>query len=145
MKFNCRYCSLSFFSKVKNYTDDTINIDNKSFKIKQRLDKPVDGLNNSMIDLVDTYIIFVNNIDDVGKNSFKEYTTAFNIKGTNKEILSISDKLNKKFSENKIKANAESAVAGREEFLSLYGGLFFLGIFLGALFLMATFLILISL
>ena len=129
------------FSKVKNYTDDTINIDNKNFKIKQRLHKPVDGLNNSMIDLVDTYIIFVNNIDYVGKNSFKEYTTAFNIKGTNKEILSISDKLNKKFSENKIKANAESAVAGREEFLSLYGGLFFLGIFLGALFLMATVLI----
>ncbi len=129
------------FSKVKNYTDDTINIDNKNFKIKQRLHKPVDGLNNSMIDLVDTYIIFVNNIDYVGKNSFKEYTTAFNINGTNKEILSISDKLNKKFAENKIKANAESAISGREQFLSLYGGLFFLGIFLGALFLMATVLI----
>ncbi|QXE20656.1 ABC transporter permease [Clostridium sp. 001] len=130
-----------FFSKVKNYTNDTINIDNKSFKIKQRLDKPVGGLNNSMIDLIDTYIIFVNNIDSVENNSFKEYTTAFNINGTNKEILSISDKLNKKFAENKIKANAESAASGRKQFLSLYGGLFFLGIFLGILFLMATVLI----
>ncbi|AZV56416.1 ABC transporter permease [Clostridium sp. AWRP] len=129
------------FSKVKNYTSDTINIDNKSFKVKQRLDKPVSSLNNAMTDIVDTYVIFVNNIDTVGKNGFKEYTIGFNINCTNKEILSISDKLNKNFSENKIKANAESAVSGREEFLSLYGGLFFLGIFLGALFLMATVLI----
>ncbi|RMD04089.1 ABC transporter permease [Clostridium autoethanogenum] len=130
-----------FFSKVKNYTDDTINIDNKSFKIKQRLDKPVGGLNNSMIDLVDTYIILVNNIDSVGKNGFKEYTTAFNINGTNKEILSISDKLNKKFTENKIKANTERAASGLEQFLSLYGGLFFLGIFIGIFLLLATVLI----
>lgn len=129
------------FSKVKNYTSDTINIDNKSFKVKQRLDKPVSSLNNAMTDIVDTYVIFVNNIDAVGKNGFKEYTIGFNINSTNKDILSTANKLNKKFVENKMKANAESAVSGKEEFLSLYGGLFFLGIFLGTLFLMATVLI----
>ncbi|OAA94508.1 ABC transporter permease [Clostridium coskatii] len=129
------------FSKVKDYVDNTINIDNKNFKVKQRLDKPVSALNNAMTDVVDTYVIFVNNIDTVGKNGFKEYTIGFNINGTNKDILSISDKLNKKFVQNKMKVDAESAVAGREDFLSLYGGLFFLGIFLGTLFLMATVLI----
>ncbi|NMM63888.1 ABC transporter permease [Clostridium sp. P21] len=129
------------FSKVKGFVDNTINIDNKTFKVKQRLDKPVSALNNAMTDMVDTYVIFVNNIDTVGKNGFKEYTIGFNINSTNKDILSISDKLNKKFVQNKMKANAESAVSGREAFLSLYGGLFFLGIFLGTLFLMATVLI----
>ncbi len=129
------------FSKVKGYDDNTINIDNKTFKVRQRLDKPVEGLDNSMTDIVDTYVIFVNNIDTVGKNGFKEYKIGFNINGTNKDIISTSDKLNKKFVQNKMKASVESAVSGKEEFLSVYGGLFFLGIFLGTLFLMATVLI----
>ncbi|WP_029163520.1 ABC transporter permease [Clostridium scatologenes] len=129
------------FSKVKGYNDNTINIDGKTFKVKQRLDKPVEGLDNSMMDVVDTYIIFVNNVDAVGKKGFKEYTIGFNISGTNKDIISTSDKLNKKFAQNKIKASVESAVSGKEGFLSVYGGLFFLGIFLGTLFLMATVLI----
>lgn len=129
------------FSKVKGYNDNTINIDGKTFKVKQRLDKPVEGLDNSMMDVVDTYIIFVNNVDAVGKKGFKEYTIGFNISGTNKDIISTSDKLNKKFAQNKMKASVESAVSGKEGFLSVYGGLFFLGIFLGTLFLMATVLI----
>lgn len=129
------------FSKVKGYNDNTINIDGKAFNVKQRLDKPVEGLDNSMMDVVDTYIIFVNNVDAVGKKGFKDYTIGFNISGTNKDIISTSDKLNKKFAQNKMKASVESAVSGREEFLSVYGGLFFLGIFLGTLFLMATVLI----
>ncbi|AWI04486.1 ABC transporter permease [Clostridium drakei] len=129
------------FSKVKGYDDNTINIDSKVFKVRQRLDKPVEGLNNSMMDVVDTYVIFVNNVDAVGNKGFKEYTISFNISGANKDIISTSDKLNKKFVQNKMKAGVESAVSGKEEFLSVYGGLFFLGIFLGTLFLMATVLI----
>lgn len=129
------------FSKVKGYDDNTINIDNKTFKVRQRLDKPVEGLNNAMTDVVDTYVIFVNNVDAVGNKGFKKYTIGFNISGTNKDIISTSDKLNKKFVQNKMEASVGSAVSGKEEFLSVYGGLFFLGIFLGTLFLMATVLI----
>lgn len=129
------------FTKDKDYIKDTITIDNKTFKVKEKSDKPVSGLENEMEDIVDSYVMFVNNIDAVGKDGNKEYSIGFDVEGTDKDILSISKKLNEKFIENKLKVRIDSAVASREDFLAVYGGLFFLGIFLGALFLMATVLI----
>ncbi|AYD39392.1 ABC transporter permease [Clostridium fermenticellae] len=130
------------FSNIKNFDGSKINIDNKTLKIKQKLSSLPNGLGKNITnDVVDTYVIFANDISSIGKNGFNEYTFEFNINGTDKNILSISNKLNKAFSENKINANIQSAASSRNDFLSLYGGLFFLGIFLGILFLMATVLI----
>lgn len=129
------------FSKVKNYDKNNITIENKTFKIKQVLDKPVSALENDMEDIVDTYVLFVNDIDVLGKEGHKEYSIGTNVKGTDKDILSLSNKLNDKFKENNIKVNIDSSAGSKEDFFMVYGGLFFLGIFLGALFLMATVLI----
>lgn len=129
------------FSTAKNYGKDSITIEDKTFKVKQELDKPILGLENEMMDIVDSYVLFLNNIDAIGKKGDKKYSIRFDIEGTDKDILSISKKLNEKFMENKIEVRIDSAAGSREDFLAIYGGLFFLGIFLGTLFLMATVLI----
>lgn len=129
------------FSKVKNYDKNNITIDNKTLKIKQVLDKPLAGMENQMQDIVDSYVLFVNDIDGLGKGGHKDYLIGVNVQGTDKEILSISNKLNDKFRENNIKVNIDSSAGSKEDFFMVYGGLFFLGMFLGALFLMATVLI----
>ena len=56
------------------------------------------------------------------------------------QIDFVSD-FNKTLNENNIPAHCEGAESSRKNFYSLYGGLFFLGIFLGLLFIMATVLI----
>lgn len=129
------------FSKVKNYDKNNITIENKTLKIKQVLDKPIAGMESQMQDIVDSYILFVNNIDAIGKKGKKEYSIGFDVQGTDKDILALSKKLDGKFAENKIKVHTDSAAGSREDFFMVYGGLFFLGIFLGTLFLMATVLI----
>lgn len=129
------------FSKVKNYDKDSITLENKTFKIKQVLDKPISALENGTEDIVDTYVLFVNDIDVLGEEGRKEYSIGVDVEGTDKDILSLSNKLNGKFIKNDIKVRIESSAAIKESFFMVYGGLFFLGIFLGALFLMATVLI----
>ncbi|WP_123054187.1 ABC transporter permease [Clostridium sp. JN-1] len=129
------------FSKAKNYDKNNITIGNKTFKIKQVLDKPIAGMESQMEDIVDSYVLFVNDIDAIGKKGYKEYTIGFDVQGTDKDISALSKDLKEKFMENKIEVHINSAAGSRENFFMMYGGLFFIGIFLGALFLMATVLI----
>ncbi|WP_411680161.1 ABC transporter permease [Clostridium thailandense] len=129
------------FCKDKTFHSDKITINNKSFKVAEKLDKPLLGLENEMEDIVDTYVLFVNDINTFKNDKKFKYTVAFDIDDSKQKSISICDNLSKIFGENNIKVRVENAAAGREGFLSAYGGLFFLGIFLGALFLMATVLI----
>lgn len=128
------------FSKSKNYGKDSIKIEDKNFKVKKELDKLTFGLEHQM-DIVDTYILFLNNVDDIGQNGIKKYSIGFDVEGTDKDIMLISNKLNQKFKENNITISIDSTANSRQGFYSVYGGLFFIGIFLGGLFLMATVLI----
>ncbi|ADL50674.1 FtsX-like permease family protein [Clostridium cellulovorans] len=129
------------FSKVKDYDKNSITIENKTLKIKEALDKPIQGLEYGIEDMVDTYVLFVNNIDSIGKENNKKYSIGVDIQGTDKEIITLSNKLSEKLSENNITTYIDSSAGSREDFFMVYGGLFFLGIFLGTLFLMATVLI----
>lgn len=62
--------------------------------------------------------------------------------GEEKGILAVSDALKDSLYANDLfQGNVESRTANRGEFYQLYGGLFFLGIFLGIVFVMATVLI----
>ncbi|HBG37670.1 MAG TPA: cell division protein FtsX [Clostridiaceae bacterium] len=129
------------YSKAKNLDKNSITIDNKTFRIKQVLDKPVAGMENQMDDIVDNYILFTNDINAVGKNGLKEYLIGVDVQGSDKDILSLANKLSDKFKENSINVNIDSSAGSKQDLFMLYGGLFFIGIFLGALFLMATVLI----
>lgn len=141
---------LLLFSTVKNYGKNLITIEDASFKVKEELSSIV-ITNKNALDLVGSYILILNDVEAVRninagvqgkKPSMPAYEVDFDIEVTDKEVISFTDKLNQKLSkEIPIPISIDSAAGSKESFFAVYGGLFFLGIFLGTLFLMATVLI----
>lgn len=82
---------------------------------------------------------------DSGWYSEVKYKYGFDMEGDKDTIRifeeELRDELGKVMQETEVSWGLESREANREEFLTMHGGLFFLGIFLGTLFLMATVLI----
>lgn len=66
---------------------------------------------------------------------------AFDLNGSRDEIVAATEKFEKSVESQYADAGITSRENMRQNFLSVYGGLFFLGLFLGTLFLMATVLI----
>ncbi|GAB6179631.1 FtsX-like permease family protein [Desulfotomaculum defluvii] len=128
------------FSPTKKYGKDTITIDEKTFKVKKELDSPVLGM-ASETDIVDSYLVFLNDINLTENNDKRKYLVCFDIESSDQNILLLSKHLNQKFMDNQLTVQIESPVSHRQDFYMIYGGLFFIGIFLGSLFLMATVLI----
>lgn len=67
----------------------------------------------------------------------------YNLYGNSEDKLAVAKALDKHFEENSVKSDVsgfyeESRDANREQIYVLYGGLFFIGIFLGTMFLMVT-------
>lgn len=131
-----------FSEGKKKYEKDSITINDKTYKVKEEIDK-LESISGSFTDIVESYIVIskdINNICELNKKR-KGYIVGFDVNGKSNDMITISNKLNKKFDENNMAVTAESIESNKKDFLSLYGGLFFLGIFLGILFLMATVLI----
>ncbi|MFZ2538117.1 MAG: ABC transporter permease [Oscillospiraceae bacterium] len=135
------------FSSREKYEKNTFSMGNKEYKIKVKLSKfPIvdDNRNN----ILNSYYIVANNEADIINNyrmisneiQHMDYYYNFDIKGNSENIdnFAIESKeqvqlLGKTF--------VQSKQESRESFYAIYGTLFFLGLFLGALFLMATVLI----
>lgn len=67
----------------------------------------------------------------------------YNLYGSSEDKVAVAKALDKHFEENSVKSDVsgfyeESRDANREQIYVLYGGLFFIGIFLGTMFLMVT-------
>ena len=141
---------LLIFSTVKNYGKNSMTIQDKSFKVKEELSSLVIA-NKNALDIVGTYILILNDVEVVRninaavqgtKPSVPAYRVDFDIEGTDQEVISFTDKLRQNFSQQiPIPISIDSAAGSKESFFAVYGGLFFIGIFLGTLFLMATVLI----
>lgn len=132
---------------------DTLAIGDLTYRIRQRLHTfPTEGITDTL--LVDTYYLVVQDSAVIGQ-LFLEITDAiapldrmrlyigFDLTGPSHRIKAFAETLQElipqRFEENG--ARAETIYAARESSTSLYGGFFFLGLFLGLLFLMATVLI----
>lgn len=63
------------------------------------------------------------------------------VNGSENDLVTLTNKIRESFSKNGIDIFVDSAAGVKEEFFSFYGGMLFIGVFLGALFLMATVLI----
>jgi len=140
------------YSSSKPYGENSFIIGNKEFKVKKDIDTMYSGLQSATY-AVQTYIVVVNDIDVIGaayldatgkepENS-KTYTTEFSTNASDEEIIAFTKVMSgasKTFIPDHL-VLTESKAWGRSTFLEVYGGLFFLGIFLGTLFLMATVLI----
>ena len=131
-----------------NIQSETLNIDGFELLIKEQLTT----LNSAEIlsdELSNNYIVVVENKKIIDK-VFEEYTDniyelsyvyGFDTNADGQTQISLVNKLNEKFSELHVAGNVRGSEEFREMFYTIYGGLFFLGIFLGLLFIMATVLI----
>jgi len=131
--------------------DNAIDIFGNEFIIKEHLDNlPIDGMSSAMA--INTYYIVVpnvqtienfynSNVENLDNTMNLSYYYAFDAEGEAENEISLVETINSKINEASITGYAEGVEESRELFFSLYGGLFFLGIFLAALFLMATVLI----
>ncbi|MFL0245570.1 ABC transporter permease [Candidatus Clostridium stratigraminis] len=130
---------------------DSINILGNEFKIKKRINNmTVDGIASAVV--ANGYFIVVPNEKTIekiygssskanGKMGDLSYYFAFYTDSNAKKEIALANEINSKIKQLSVNGSCEGLEAYRETFFSLYGGLFFLGIFLGALFIMATVLI----
>lgn len=130
----------------------SVTLAGKDYKVQQRLEtKPFTTEYGSSISM-DTYFIIVQNdsaFDDIFdasnaayKNTY-DFEITFDLDGTDEQkidsLKAISTAIGKINPDGKI--SIDSKQTAKTDFYDLYGSLFFLGIFLGMLFLMATVLI----
>lgn len=137
-----------------NNTLDTITIGDKIWNLVEK-EQHEEFIDKYMA--VDAIIFAVNDPYDI-KEAFEQlegdmgwiseqlkYSYGFELDGEKERIIPFETDLKREISsfceENDINWTIDFREVNREEFFSLYGGLFFLGIFLGSLFLMATVLI----
>jgi len=131
--------------------EDTVNILGNEFKVKEQLkDFNSEGILSAIA--AKSYYIVVKDVETIEKLLFNvdiygekfenlSYYYAFDVEGEAKDEIALTYSLADKISEASLSGYAEGAEESRESFFALYGGLFFLGLFLGFLFIMATVLI----
>lgn len=130
---------------------DTISFNGFELSIKDRLPTlETEGRMSAMVN--NSYYLIVDDFDTIQqiynslsavKGDMRElsYHYAFDVDGDRDAQISLVSTLQKAVQEIKADGYVEGAESSRESFYSLYGGLFFIGIFLGLLFIMATVLI----
>lgn len=140
------------------YGKDHMKFAGKSWKIKEELKEcKIEPMNQS--GLVDKYYIMFPDMDTIREimrkageeSSFEEalkeevfnisYVTRMDFAGGEHDKLEVQKAIGARVKEEISGVTAESRELSKEEFYVLYGGLLFIGIYLGLLFLMATVLI----
>lgn len=129
---------------------DTYFLFGKEFTCIQNLDDFPD-YSTAYLDMVDTYIFVVSDADVLNSlaQKYSSNDSAFHVeismdyKNSKEEHATFEQKLGKKLEKNfpDTRIDAVSQQEVRDMYFRLYGGLLFLGMFLGLLFLMATALI----
>lgn len=129
----------------------TMTIASQEFQIKEQLkDFTINGDASAM--MTDSYVVVVKDeetitalypVEEMNAIEWKDlsFYYGFDAEGSPENEIALTKALSQKLNELSIDALAEGKEASRESFYSLYGGLFFLGLFLGTLFIMATVLI----
>jgi putative ABC transport system permease protein len=142
---------IMLFTYRGEIADNAINVLGHEFKIKERIaNMTVDGTASSVV--ANGYFIVVpdeRTIEELYRSSseFKgskvelSYYYAFDTDKSAETEIALTREIDSKMKELSIEGRCDGSEESRESFFSIYGGLFFLGIFLGALFLMATVLI----
>lgn len=131
--------------------ENLITITGKEFRIKEQLKGlPINGDASAM--MTDSFYVVVKDeetikslypVEEMEYVEWKDlsYFLGFDAKGSTENEIDLTNALSQKLKEASIDGHAEGREESRESFYSVYGGLFFLGLFLGALFIMATVLI----
>lgn len=126
---------------------NNVEIFNKQFNIKGYIEDL--KIKREMENIVNGYYIIVSYIDSINEIKVAagdeekgiNYYYGLDVEGSMEEQLELTNAIQSSLNNNSIKSSVEGIATARESFFSIYGGLFFIGLFLGLLFIMATVLI----
>lgn len=157
-KVNLTEDEVLLFDVSGTYGKDSIQINNRSFRVLEELKgMELQKKNNSSI--VEEYYLVVKNQDIVqsvlneayagstmqedvlARIANRMYIHSFDLKGTKRQQEQAAEVINARMVQEVPAVSCESRTLSEGSFYILYGGLLFIGIYLGTMFLMATVLI----
>lgn len=132
------------YTTAENYGRDSIQIDGRKFQVTEELDDFVLEEKNQSRVAPGMYMIVANDEVAMQLDSLKSglrYDMDFDMTGSDEEKAVVEEKIADRITEELPGTYFTSRQAGTESFFGFYGCLFFIGMYLGFMFLVATVLI----
>ena len=117
-----------------------INIAGQNYQVKKELSEMTSQPKSTAEMYKTLYIVFAN-AEQIERIEPFSYADKFNLKGDDGKQKEALEQIQNEFYEKIPDGMMESCMLSRSSFYELYGGLFFIGIYLGSMFIMATVLI----
>ena len=117
-----------------------INIAGRNYQVKKELSE-MTSQPKSTAEMYNTLYIIFANAEQIERIEPFSYADKFNLKGDDGKQKEALEQIQNEFYEKIPDGMMESRRLSRSSFYELYGGLFFIGIYLGSMFIMATVLI----
>ena len=117
-----------------------INIAGQNYQVKKELSEMTSQPKSTAEMYKTLYIVFAN-AEQIERIESFSYADKFNLKGDDGQQKEALEQIQNEFYEKFPDGTMESRMLSRSSFYELYGGLFFIGIYLGSMFIMATVLI----
>lgn len=117
-----------------------INIAGQNYQVKKELSEMTSQPKSTAEMYKTLYIVFAN-AEQIERIELFSYADKFNLKGDDGKQKETLEQIQNEFYEKFPDGTMESRMLSRSSFYELYGGLFFIGIYLGSMFIMATVLI----
>ena len=117
-----------------------INIAGQNYQVKKELSEMTSQPKSTAEMYKTLYIVFAN-AEQIERIEPFSYADKFNLKGDDGKQKETLEQIQNEFYEKFPDGTMESRMLSRSSFYELYGGLFFIGIYLGSMFIMATVLI----
>lgn len=117
-----------------------INIAGQNYQVKKELSEMTSQPKSTAEMYKTLYIVFAN-AEQIERIESFSYADKFNLKGDDGKQKEALEQIQNEFYEKIPDGTMESRMLSRSSFYELYGGLFFIGIYLGSMFIMATVLI----
>lgn len=117
-----------------------INIAGQNYQVKKELSEMTSQPKSTAEMYKTLYIVFAN-AEQIERIEPFSYADKFNLKGDDGKQKEALEQIQNEFYEKFPDGTMESRMLSRSSFYELYGGLFFIGIYLGSMFIMATVLI----
>lgn len=117
-----------------------INIAGQNYQVKKELSEMTSQPKSTAEIYKTLYIVFAN-AEQIERIESFSYADKFNLKGDDGKQKEALEQIQNEFYEKFPDGTMESRMLSRSSFYELYGGLFFIGIYLGSMFIMATVLI----
>ena len=117
-----------------------INIAGQNYQVKKELSEMTSWPKSTAEIYKTLYIVFAN-AEQIERIEPFSYADKFNLKGDDGKQKEALEQIQNEFYEKFPDGTMESRMLSRSSFYELYGGLFFIGIYLGSMFIMATVLI----